>query len=98
MSEAITNANPTSAARHRQTIKGLVVGDKLAKSKTKTIEVKRSLPHKLYHKQVQRRTKYLIHDEHDKAKLGDFVLAVSTRPISKNKHFRFLKTIKGVQE
>ena len=69
MSEATTNAKPAES-RHRQTIKGFVVGDKLAKSKTKTIEVKRSLPHALYLKQVQKRKKYLIHDEHDKAISG----------------------------
>ncbi len=75
--------------RQRQEIRGVVVADKM--NKTRIIEVKRTLRHSLYQKGLQRRSRFFIHDEKNESKVGDTVIAVSSRPLSKNKHFRLQK-------
>lgn len=76
--------------RLRQEIRGIVVSDKM--DKTRVIEVLRNRRHRLYHKSIVQKSRLFIHDEKNQAKLGDVVLAVSSRPLSRHKHFR-LKTI-----
>ena len=60
--------------------------------KTITVLVETYKTHPLYHKRVKQSKKYAVHDETNKAKVGDVVRIVSTRPISKTKHF-YLKEI-----
>lgn len=61
-------------------------------NKTITVLVETYKTHSLYHKRVKHSKKYAVHDETNKAKVGDVVRIVSTRPISKTKHF-YLKEI-----
>ena len=61
-------------------------------NKTITVLVESYKNHPLYHKRVKSSKKYCVHDETNKAKVGDVVRIVSTRPISKTKHF-YLKEI-----
>lgn len=61
-------------------------------NKTITVLVETYKNHPLYHKRVKNSKKYCVHDETNKAKVGDTVRIVSTRPISKTKHF-YLKEI-----
>lgn len=61
-------------------------------NKTITVLVETYKKHPLYHKRVKDSKKYTVHDETNKAKVGDTVRIVSTRPISKTKHF-YLKEI-----
>lgn len=61
-------------------------------NKTITVLVETYKTHPLYHKRVKSSKKYCVHDETNKAKVGDTVRIVSTRPISKTKHF-YLKEI-----
>jgi small subunit ribosomal protein S17 len=75
---------------HKREIQGTVV--KIAGQKTASILVTRKVLHPRYHKTVKRFKKYLIHDEKSELQLGDTVVAVECRPISKTKSFR-LKTI-----
>ena len=56
-------------------------------NKTITIEVVTYKKHPLYKKNVKTTKKYAVHDEENKAKVGDTVKAVSCRPISKSKKF-----------
>lgn len=77
--------------KHRQTIRGVVVSDKM--NKTRIIEVKRRLKHGLYQKAVERDARFFIHDEKNETKVGDQILAVATRRLSKNKSFRVLKVL-----
>ena len=60
--------------------------------KTITVLVETYKTHPLYHKRVKSSKKYSVHDETNKAKVGDTVRIVSTRPISKTKKF-YLKEI-----
>lgn len=75
--------------RHRQEIRGIVVSDKMAK--TRVVEVKRSGTHGLYHKRVKLSTRFFIHDEKNESKVGDLVVAAAVRPLSKNKNFSLVR-------
>jgi len=75
---------------HKREIQGVVV--KKSVDKTASILVTRSVLHPKYHKTVKRFKKYLIHDEKNELNVGDSVIAIECRPLSKTKSFR-LKTI-----
>ncbi len=63
-----------------------------ANNKTITVLVETHKMHPLYHKRVKSSKKYSVHDETNKAKVGDVVRIAETKPISKTKHF-YLKEI-----
>ncbi len=75
---------------HKREIQGVVV--KKSGDKTASVLVTRSVLHPRYHKTVKRFKKYLVHDERNELNVGDTVIAVECRPLSKTKSFR-LKTI-----
>ena len=75
---------------HKREIQGVVV--KKSGDKTVSVLVTRTVMHPKYHKTVKRFKKYLIHDERNELNVGDSVIAVECRPLSKTKSFR-LKTI-----
>jgi len=75
---------------HKREIQGVVV--KVAGEKTASVLVERRVIHPRYHKTVRRFKKYLIHDEKSELNVGDTVIAIECRPLSKTKSFR-LKTI-----
>ena len=71
---------------------GRVVSDKNDKTITVLVETYRKDP--LYGKRVKYSKKYAAHDESNKAKVGDVVRIVETKPISKNKHFYLAEIVK----
>lgn len=75
---------------HKREIQGVVV--KQSGDKTASVLVTRQVIHPRYHKMVKRFKKYLIHDEKNEVNVGDTVIAIECRPLSKTKSFR-LKTI-----
>ncbi len=64
---------------------GIVVKDKM--DKTVVVEVERLLKHSRYHKYLRTKTTCKAHDEENKAKIGDKVLIMETRPVSKDKRW-----------
>ena len=74
----------------RKEFVGKVVSDK--NNKTITVLVETYKKHPLYNKRVKYSKKYTAHDESNKAKVGDTVRIVETRPLSKTKYF-YLKEI-----
>ena len=76
-------------AMHKE-ITGKVVS--AANNKTITVLVETYKKDPLYGKRVKSSKKYAVHDETNKAKVGDTVKIVETRPISKTKYF-YLKEI-----
>ncbi len=84
---------PTPTQGRPQWIRGTVVKDKM--NKTRVIELQRSIKHSLYHKQLRRKVKVFIHDEKNASKVGDVILAMSTRPISKHKNFCLKKILES---
>ena len=61
-------------------------------NKTITVLVETYKKHPLYGKRVKSSKKYAVHDETNRAKVGDVVRIVETRPLSKTKRF-YLKEI-----
>jgi small subunit ribosomal protein S17 len=81
---------------HKREIQGVVV--KIAGEKTATVLVERRVLHPRYHKTVKRFKKYLIHDERNELKVGDEVIAIECRPLSKTKSFRLKSVVSGAVE
>ena len=69
---------------------GKVVSDKQDKTIVVLVETYKKDP--LYGKRVKYSKKYAVHDESNKANVGDTVRIVETRPLSKTKYF-YLKEI-----
>ena len=76
----------------KRQISGVVI--KKAGDKTSTILVERRVLHPRYHKTVKRFKKYLIHDEKNEVNVGDTIIAIECRPLSKTKTFRLLEISK----
>ncbi|DAB30550.1 MAG TPA: 30S ribosomal protein S17, partial [Sulfurimonas sp. UBA12504] len=59
--------------------------------------VERRVMHPRYHKVVKRFKKYLVHDERNELKVGDQIIAIECRPLSKTKSFRLKTVILGAK-
>jgi len=70
---------------------GVVISDKM--DKTVVVESNRLVKHSFYKKLVKRRAKYKAHDEKNQCEVGDKVLIIETRPLSKYKRWRVRKII-----
>ena len=70
---------------NRKSITGTVVSNKM--EKTVVVAVERLVRHPVYQKYIQRKSKYLAHDEGNQCQIGDRVLLQETRPLSKRKRF-----------
>ena len=77
-------------AKSNRELVGKVVSDKAEKTITVLVETYKKDP--LYGKRVKSSKKYAVHDETNKAKVGDTVRICETRPLSKTKYF-YLKEI-----
>jgi len=86
---------PSSQKRHRDRRVGVV--DSISGAKTVRVVVERLIPHRLYGKYIRRKTKLLVHDPEQRAKLGDTVEIELCRPISKRKSWRLVKIVKTSQ-
>ena len=75
----------------RKLLRGTVVSDKM--DKTVTVEIVTHKKHPLYAKSVKYSKKYKVHDENNEAKVGDLILIMETRPLSKTKRFRLVKIL-----
>jgi len=70
---------------------GVVVSNKM--EKTIVVAEKRKEQHPIYGKFVNRTTKFHAHDEKNECKIGDTVLIMETRPLSKQKGWRLVKIL-----
>ena len=78
--------------RTRRKMVGLVVKDKM--DKTVVVEVEKRYKHGMYHKYLTHQDSCKAHDEQNKARIGDQVLIVETRPLSKEKRWVVKEIIK----
>lgn len=98
MAEAEIKTEPSAGrpkSRRRELV-GVVTSDKM--QKTCVVTVERRLSHAKYGKLMTSRKKYKAHDEKDEYKLGDRVLIVEARPLSRDKRWRVEKLIERAQE
>ena len=65
---------------------GFVVSDRM--HKTVVVSVERIVMHPKYKKYLRRRTKVKAHDERNESRVGDRVLIVECRPLSRDKRWR----------
>lgn len=72
---------------------GVVVSDKM--NKTVVVEVLRTSPHPVYKKIVKKKLRYKAHNDDNKAKTGDRVRIMETRPISKEKRWKVVEVFKA---
>lgn len=90
----MTNAShPTPAHRRLQ---GVVVSTSM--QKTAVVRVDRRVPHKKYGKYYTVSNRFKVHDPESKAKLGATVLFEECRPLSRDKRWRYIETVKAVQD
>ena len=75
----------------RKTRTGIVVSDKM--DKTIVVAIEDNVRHPLYKKIVKRTVKLKAHDEKNECGIGDRVLVMETRPLSKDKCWRLVNII-----
>lgn len=75
----------------RKTVVGIVTSDRM--NKTIVVEAEKHVKHPKYGKFVRRATVYKAHDEENKAKQGDKVEIMETRPLSKTKRWRLVRIL-----
>ena len=75
----------------RKTRVGIVTSDKM--DKTVVVSVKDRVQHPLYKKIVNRTIKFKAHDENNECGIGDRVMIMETRPLSKDKRWRVAEII-----
>ena len=75
----------------KKTREGVVVSDKM--TKTRVVLIERVYRHPRYERVVQRSKKLKAHDETNASKVGDRVLIEETRPLSKEKRWRIRQVL-----
>ena len=75
----------------RKQRKGVVVSNKM--DKTIVVASKFKEKHPIYGKFVSKTKKYHAHDEKNECGIGDTVLIMETRPLSKTKRWRLVETV-----
>ena len=75
-----------ATVRHKKTMVGVVVSNKM--DKTVVVRVDRLVKHDEYHKYVRRYATFKAHDEGNACGVGDKVVIVESRPLSKDKRWR----------
>ena len=75
----------------RKTAIGIVSSDKM--DKTVVVATEEIVRHSLYGKGVKRTKKYKAHDELNQCGIGDKVLLMETKPLSKDKRWRVVEII-----
>ena len=91
MSDKKDETVTTAERNYRKTRQGYVVSDKM--DKTVVVEVEDRVKHALYGKVLRRSSKVKAHDEGNAAGIGDRVLIMETRPLSKNKRWRLVEIL-----
>ena len=70
---------------------GIVVSDQM--DKTVVVLFERKVKHPKYGKYIKKSTKFKIHDEDNKCKIGDIVTITEVRPISKEKSWKLVEVL-----
>ena len=70
---------------------GVIVSDRM--EKTVVVTVERTVTHPKYKKILRRRSNVKAHDETNQCRIGDRVLIVECRPLSRDKRWRVSKIL-----
>lgn len=63
-------------------------------NKTAAVNIFTLCSHPKYKKRLIKKTKFLVHDEYNLCRIGDFVIIEESSPISKLKNWKFKETLK----
>ena len=74
---------------------GIVTSNKMDKSIS--VVINRKVKHSKYGKFINRRSKFVAHDEKNECNEGDTVRIMETRPLSKRKRWRLVEIIERVK-
>ena len=74
---------------------GIVVSNKM--DKTIVVKIEERVTHSKYSKIMKRSIKFKAHDEKNECDIGDKVLIMETRPLSRDKHFRLVRILEKVK-
>jgi small subunit ribosomal protein S17 len=80
-----------ASERAAKTLTGTVVGNKM--DKTISVTVERLIKHPTYGKYVRRTTRLLAHDENNECREGDTVTISECRPLSRHKSWTLVRVI-----
>ena len=83
-----TETTATEERNRRKSRVGKVVSDRM--EKTVVVSIERLVKHPTYGRYVRRRSKFKVHDEKNECRVGDVIRFMETRPISKDKRWRFI--------
>ena len=92
---AQAGTSPRPPSRKRKLI-GVVTSDKM--NKTRVVTVERRLAHAKYGKYMTKRATYKAHDEKNEYRVGDRVVIVESRPLSRQKRWRVERLVERPQE
>lgn len=85
----MTQPQPSAPSRGLRKIRfGTVISNRM--QKTIIVQVERRVQHPIYQRVVRRTTRFKVHDEAGRAKIGEYVKIVETRPLSKDKRWRLV--------
>ena len=91
MTKTTEMVTPAAERNLRKTRVGKVVSDKM--TDTIVVLVEDNVKHPKYGKVIKRSTKFMAHDAGNTCGVGDKVMIMETRPISKNKNWRLVEVI-----
>ena len=83
--KAEAQTDTRNGLQRRREVVGTVVSDKM--QKTIVVKVDRRVRHSLYGKYIVRTRRFKAHDEKNDAKIGDRVLLLESRPLSREKRW-----------
>ena len=82
----------TNPVRNRRKVRvGKVVSDRM--DKTCVVSIERLVKHPVYGRYVRQRSKFKVHDEKNECRIGDTIRFMETRPLSKDKRWRFVEFV-----
>ncbi len=76
---------------NRKTMVGEVISDRM--DRTVVVLVQRIVKHPLYQKYIRRRARYKVHDPKNDCHVGDRVLIIENRPLSREKRWRVMEVL-----
>ena len=75
---------------------GIVTSNKM--DKTIVVTEKRRVLHPMYKKYIIRTSKFMAHDPENRAREGDLVRIIESRPLSRRKRWRLLEILESAEE
>ena len=85
-----------SRATGRKQAVGKVISNKM--TQTLVVQVTRLVRHPIYQRVIKRAKKFKVHVPGEKPRVGDEVRIEETRPVSKDKRWRFVETVRKSTE